>query len=391
MNEFSCSCLSEPPAAAVTRRRLLTRASAVALAAGASVAGLVPGTAFADARDEDRDRSAGRRRTRLTLLGTAAGPVIRGRKGIASALLVEDVAYLIDCGMECASSFRLTGHEWRQLRHVFLTHLHSDHVLDYPSVLLVGWGSPEDQVAPGVQVWGPGRPDDLPPVRGGREVPVIAPELPMPGTEDTTRLMFEAFAWDINMRLRDEGRRDIRTLFLPNDIAVPDVGGSTHGPWAPLMEPFLVMEDDRVRVTAILVDHRPVFPAFGFRFDTDDGSIVFSGDTARTPNMVRLARNADILVHEVVNIAYYRRTLPPGPPTDAFIGHLSDSHTPVDEVGLIAQEANVKHLVLSHFAPGDPRAVPSAEWRREARRNWRGRLTVGEDWDVLGLGPRVRR
>lgn len=386
MSDIASCCVPEPPAA-VSRRSLLAGAGVAALAAGGT---FVPSAAFAGARGHGRDRGARRRRTRLTLLGTSAGPVIRGRKGIASALLVEDTAYLVDCGMESARGFRLTGHEWRQLRHVFVTHLHSDHTLDYPSVLLVGWGSPNDQVDPGVQVWGPGRPDDLPPVRGGRDVPIIAPGLPMPGTVDMTRLLFQAFAWDLNMRLRDEGRRDIRELFIPHDIAVPNVGGSTHGPWAPPMEPFLIMEDDRVRVTGILVDHRPVFPAFGFRFDTDDGSIVFSGDTAVTPNMIRLARNADILVHEVVNIGFYERTLPPGPATDAFIGHLRDSHTPVDEVGLVARAANVKHLVLSHFAPGDPAAVPTAEWRREARKNWSGRLTVGEDGDVIGLGPTVR-
>jgi ribonuclease BN (tRNA processing enzyme) len=389
MNDFTCSCVPEPPAAGVSRRGVLAGVGAAAV--GGTAGALVPGTALADVRNESHDSHAAQRRTRLTLLGTSAGPVIRQRKGIASALLVEDVAYLVDCGMECARGFRLTGHEWRQLRHVFITHLHSDHVLDYPSVLLVGWGTANDQVDPGVRVWGPGRPDGLPPVRGGRTVPVIAPELPMPGTVDTTRLLLKSFAWDLNMRMRDEGRRDIRELFIPHDIHVPKVGGSIHGPWAPPMKPFLVMEDNRVRVTAILVDHRPVFPSFAFRFDTEDGSVVFSGDTARTPNMVRLAHNADILVHEVVNISYYERTLPPGPSTDAFIGHLRDSHTPVDEVGLVAQAANVKHLVLSHFAPGDTQAVPAAEWRREARKNWRGRLTVGEDGDVFGLGPRVRQ
>jgi len=129
----------------------------------------------------------------------------------------------------------------------------------------------------------------------------------------------------------------------------------------------------------------------GLGGDTEDGSIVFSGDTTVSRNLIRLARNADILVHEVVDIAFYERTLPPGPATDAFIGHLRDSHTPVTDVGLVAQAANVKHLVLSHFAPGDPNAVTSGNWRRGARTNWDGPLTVGEDLDVLGLGPRVRR
>ncbi|MBR7560488.1 MBL fold metallo-hydrolase, partial [Mycobacterium tuberculosis] len=71
---------------------------------------------------------------------------------------------------------------------------------------------------------------------------------------------------------------------------------------APRMSPFTVVEDDRVKVTAVLVPHGPVFPAFAFRFDTDHGSITLSGDTRESDNLVNLAQGTDVLIHEAINV-----------------------------------------------------------------------------------------
>ena len=96
------------------------------------------------------------------------------------------------------------------------------------------------------------------------------------------------------------------------------------------MEPFKFFEDDRVRVSATLVEHAPVWPAFAYRFDTDDGSIVFSGDTGRSENLVKLAKGADILVHEVI-VTNWVKGLFPTPRSIAQEGlmqHLLNAHTP---------------------------------------------------------------
>lgn len=87
------------------------------------------------------------------------------------------------------------------------------------------------------------------------------------------------------------------------DIVIPSVSGfkSPNETPVPAMEPFLVHEDERVRVTTTLVNHFPILPAFAFRFDTDDGSVVFSGDSSPCDNLVRLAHNTDVLVHEVID------------------------------------------------------------------------------------------
>ena len=112
------------------------------------------------------------------------------------------------------------------------------------------------------------------------------------------------------------------------------------------MEPFGIYEDDRVRVSATLVQHSPVWPAFAFRFETDDGAVVFSGDTGPSNNLVKLAKGANILVHEVILPEWINRVLPEPrtPAQEAMRQHSLSAHTPVEEVGKIAEAAHVSTL-----------------------------------------------
>ena len=146
------------------------------------------------------------------------------------------------------------------------------------------------------------------------------------------------------------------------------------------MMPFTVMETSDVKVTAILVPHGAVYPAYAYRFDTDHGSVVFSGDTAPTPNIPALARQADVLVHEVVDIAAFAGLgLPP-----ALLAHLRAVHTDVPLLGRIAAEAGVKTLVATHLGPGDPAVLSDPAWRnllRDSARqaDFRGQMILGTD------------
>lgn len=185
--------------------------------------------------------------------------------------------------------------------------------------------------------------------------------------------------------MRDTERRDIRQAFSAHDITVPEVGAGHAGPFAPPMEPWMVHSDEVVTVSAILVDHRPVYPAFAFRFDTAEGSVVFSGDTARCDNIVRLARGADVLVHEVIDLDYYAdQNMPPKKRE-----HLRKSHTGVDEVGELAATSGVRTLVLDHLVPADVTAVSDWEWKRKAQRGFGGEVIVGRDLMEIALGARV--
>lgn len=138
------------------------------------------------------------------------------------------------------------------------------------------------------------------------------------------------------------------------------------------------MQDANVRVTAALVQHPLVAPAFAYRFDCPDRSIVFSGDTRPSDNLIELARGADILVHEVMDLALIDRALRLDPNAKTLRKHLLDSHTPMSEVGQVATKAGVKTLVLNHFVPGIV-PIPDQVWIDAVKPHFNGKLVIGHD------------
>ncbi|MGN6413140.1 MBL fold metallo-hydrolase [Flexivirga sp.] len=313
----------------------------------------------------------------LVLLGTKAGPPIDPlRTGIASALVVDGATYVIDCGRSAATQYLRAGLTFKSLKGIFVTHLHADHVADYYNFFLLAGSVPnqEGDSLPGpVPVYGPGPAGGLPPTFGGGTSPTINPAAPTPGIAQLTDDCHDAYAYSTNVFLRDMGIRDIRTLADVHEIAVPASVGATFQHTAPPMPPFVVMQDENVRVSAILVPHGPVFPAFAFRFDTKYGSVTFSGDTTYTPNIPRLAHGTDVLVHEAINVRGWSNGTP------VFVDHLLQSHVEVQEVGPIAQASRAKHLVLSHISDLRGNPLPAAQWRKWARAGYDGPVTIGED------------
>ena len=269
--------------------------------------------------------------SRLILLGTAGGPTPKKtRSGPAQIIVVGDRGYVVDCGDGVARQMMLAG-VFRTLRHVFLTHHHSDHNADYGNLLLLAWG---DDLKTRVDTWGP---------------PPIA---------RMTRLFFEMNQADLSVREKDEGRPPLRPLIHAHELR-------RGGP---------VMKDDRVTVTCAVVDHPLVPLALAYRFDCPDRSIVMSGDTRRSEALIRLARGADVLVHEVLHLPSA-----PGAPGSALRKHVVDSHTSVEEAGRIAQEAGVKTLVLSHFVPAENPPVTDEQWLAGAGVHFTGKIVVGRD------------
>jgi ribonuclease BN (tRNA processing enzyme) len=398
-----CDIVGQVIDQAIARRRLLGGVGAGALAA---VFG-TPASAAEIAQQQERiaqaESAADSFGIRLALLGTAGGPTWwtnTSRRSVASALVVGDAIYMVDCGdgagkrlqeaLDPPSNRTLL----RTLRGLFLTHLHSDHTVDYPNLLLYGLYSGLDDAEASLKVFGPGRRGEMEPVFAvpGRQPAapeIINPGNPTPGTEDMTGYLYQAYATDINDRMRDNGRPDLRSRVHVEDIKLPQIPGFTSPNQTahPDMEPFAVYQDDRVRVSATLVYHFPIWPAFAFRFDTDDGSVVFSGDTGPSQNLIRLAKGADILVHEVIVSAWVDRVLPEprSPAQEALREHLLSAHTPVEQVGKVAESAGVSTLVLSHIVPGNARA----EELISAQRDFSGQLVIGED--LLQLGVRRSR
>jgi ribonuclease BN (tRNA processing enzyme) len=328
--------------------------------------------------------------TKLVLLGTAGGPLPSPvRSGIAHAVVVGDRVHLIDCGSGVTRQLR-RARLLRDLHQVYLTHLHSDHDCEYFNLFLLGW--PILQWNPPVRVFGPGPAGGLaglpPDLTGEAPFPVVCPDQPTPGLIESTRLQFAAHAYDINVRLRDSGRQDLRDLVVPHEIALPAGLGAT-GPErvAPPMSPVVISEDDDVRVTAVLVQHAPVFPAFAFRFDTDSGSIVISGDTAPCANLTTLATGADILVHEVFDDSADVEWTPGDVHRHRELRqreHLVNSHTPVSAIAKVAAEAGVGRLVLTHFVPGED-VLPDEHWLQRIGPDFDGEVVVGRDLAELTL------
>jgi ribonuclease BN (tRNA processing enzyme) len=163
---------------------------------------------------------------------------------------------------------------------------------------------------------------------------------------------------------------------LAQDVELPPaVRADPDDNLCPDMEPFEVHADDHVRVLATLVDHPPVFPAFAYRFESAHGSVVVSGDTTEHANVVRLAQGADVLVHEAIDIdPYLLRGLP-----EAYVSHLTRSHTDLRGAGRVAAAAQVGRLVLSHLAgiEDDAAGAPAREVFPQT--------VVAEDGDVFSL------
>jgi ribonuclease BN (tRNA processing enzyme) len=279
--------------------------------------------------------SAAVSRTRLVLLGTGGGPMPKvTRSAPAQAVVVDGVTYIVDCGNGLPRQVARAGLPFRSLRAVFVTHHHSDHNADFGNLFLLTWA-------------------------GGLDAPVDA--YGPPPLARMTAQFLDLNAFDIATRIADEGRPPLAPLIRAHDI---DAGGEIY-------------RDQRVRVTAALVCHPPVVPAFAFRFDTPDRSIVFSGDTAPCDSLVALARGADVLVHEVLYEPALDGICRALGNATRLRQHLLASHTTQDQVGRVAQEAGVKCLVLNHFVPAD--SVPDDTWREAAARHFSGRIVVGQD------------
>ncbi|GAB3295806.1 MBL fold metallo-hydrolase [Epidermidibacterium keratini] len=346
----------------------------------------------------DDDREYG---TVVTLLGTAGGPPWwegTERQGISTLLTVNGAQYLIDCGEGWTRSFRRSGqgvagfeHGIDNFRAVFLTHQHSDHTVDLPNLLLLAWHNGSRALDAPIRIIGPGDRGSLPPIFGEPEVEpeVWNPSSPTPGTRESVDRLLQAYATDINDRMRDNAKQDLREIFEVSDIELPEsiVTRANVDP-APGMDPIEIYADENVRVSAILVDHRPIFPAYAFRFDTADGSVVISGDTGVCANLVKISEGADILLHECLDMAWIDSMM--GPQTqnfDPFLRqHMVAAHTSIEQVGLQAERAGVGTLVLTHLVPAN---APDELFEAAAADFPSGRLIVGHDLMRFGLRAEV--
>ena len=335
----------------------------------------------------------------VVTLGVAGGPRIwpspdqerdpRAARcaGIATAVVVNECVYLVDAGHQVFTQLARAGLSMAQVKGIFVTHLHSDHTIDLNNLLVFGlFELPEGRRDP-IAIMGPGDRGVLPPVspRATQEPTPVAPERPTPGTAAMVDSFIAAHATDLNDRILDALRPSPAEKFRAQDIEIPrEMGFHANDNPSPDTEPFVIFRDENVTVSATLVVHPPIAPAFAFRFDTAQGSVTISGDTRPSENLVRLARGTDLLLHEAIDFGWVEAVY--GGRADdtaqASIDHHHKSHTSPVQAGDLAQRAGARALGLHHLVPAN---TPHSVWRT-ASETFSGPLHIAEELGIIPFG-----
>jgi ribonuclease BN (tRNA processing enzyme) len=272
---------------------------------------------------------------RIVTLGVKGGPSLRAGGAMPSASLLELDGHriVIDAGLGVTRALVDAGVALSGLTTVFITHLHSDHVLELGGLLHTAWVS---GLKTPVRVFGP------------------------PGIAELWSGFQAMMAYDMHLRVVDDGRLPLADLVT---IEIVTEGAVLF---------------DGLRVTAMEVDHPPVNHAFAFRFE---GSkvVTFSGDTCYFPALADFAKGSDVLVHEALLPEGIEAILQRTGGGEKLRHHLTAAHTMIDDVGRIAAAAGVKRLVLNHLVPVDDPAFTDAMWQERAAQAYDGPVIVAKD------------
>lgn len=280
---------------------------------------------------------------RLVILGCKGGPALRpgGPWPTSNLLELAGRVIVVDCGLGVTRALTEAGVDLKRLDLVFVTHLHSDHVLELGALLHTAWTA---GLATPVRVYGP------------------------PGTNHLWTRFLQSMEFDIEIRIADEGRPDLRDL-----VGVEEFSAGA------------VLEEGGLVATALRVEHPPVTDCFALRFEAAETSVVFSADTAYFPPLAEFARGASVLVHEAMLMDGVERLVARTGNGARLREHLLASHTVAADAGRIAAEADVGLLVLNHLIPADDPLIGEADWTAAVRENWGGDLAIAHDGLQLEL------
>ena len=278
----------------------------------------------------------------VVMLGTGNPRSDPDRWGPATAVVVNGTAYIVDCGpgvvrrAAAAAAKGIDALKSKNLKTVFITHLHSDHTIGYPDIILSPWVL-------------------------GRTEPLHAygPK----GLANMTRHLLAAYREDVDLRIHGlEHENDTGWRVDVHEI-----------------KPGVVFQDSNVKVTAFPVKHGSWKYAYGYRFDSPGRAIVISGDTCPCEALVQAATDADVLIHEVYQEEELKPEARPG--GDEWVPYMKAFHTSARELGTIALRCHPKLLVLYHVIRP---AVSSDEVliRQVREGGYQGPVIVAKDLDV---------
>jgi ribonuclease Z len=304
-----------------------------------------------------RDDLLGDGNLHVILCGTGSPIADPERAGPCTAILGAGHFVVVDAGPGSQRTLGLLGLPRARLEAVLVTHLHSDHVGELGEARLQSWIA--GRRAP-LAVYGP------------------------PGVEEVVAGFEHVYAADTRYRVAHHGAEAMppegaRALARVVELPAPD-------------EAAVVFEADGLRISAFAVDHAPVEPAYGYRIELGGRSVVLSGDTKQSANLVRHARGADLLVHEALGAHLI------GPVTDyarrqglerwaKLTADVIDYHTTPVQAAEVAREAGVRVLVLTHVVPPLANVIARRAFLRGVAAAWDGEVVLGSDGLHFSLAP----
>lgn len=362
----------------MTYRRWSIRAFSCTVFGALAILSSAPSEAQVQLTDRARQTAQGGRvdlledgALHVVLCGTGSPLPDRDRAGPCTAVLANGRFFVVDVGPGATESIQLIGLPRGRLSALLLTHFHSDHIAELGELVFSSWV-------------------------GGRMQPLLVygPE----GVEQVVAGFQQAYAFDAGYRTAHHGaemmppaagRAEARTIRLADSASEASSAANPSN-----ASGTVLYDQDGLRVSAVAVDHRPIAPAVGYRFDFGGRCVVVSGDTVRSPALAAAAKGCDLLVHEVLSdtlvSAAARAMAGAG---NARLGQMLtdtlDYHTFPADVFALAAEAGVRVVVLTHLVPPVPAAQAEAVFT-QGRDAFAGAVHVGVDGMHFTLPPDSR-